>query len=176
MAHPGNENIGSAEVPVRSNDGVRDTPGAAQAPAPADAAKFVSFSLNDKVFAVPGADIAEVILPLPVAPLPGSPAWFPGLANFRGELLGILDLKVMWNDEGPASPDKAKFIVLKARDNATRFALKVDRLREIVTISSSDIQPVTGKTLPHISGTAPRGAGTLHVIDTTRLLESLAFD
>lgn len=177
MEHRGNENI--HDDPVRLADfsnNVQDILSNDQARAHAEGEKFVTFCLNDKVFAVPAGDIAEVILPLSVTPLPGSPAWFLGLANFRGEVLGVLNLTAMWNDERAASSDKAKLIVLNAQDAATQFALKVDKLSEIVTIPSSDIHPASKDSLPHISGTATRGSGTLHLIDTTRLLESLAFD
>jgi len=177
MEHPGNENTYNGPVGVLGfADSVNDILGNEPTVAPAEGEKFVTFHLNDKVFAVPAGDIVEVILPLPVTSLPGSPAWFLGLANFRGELLGIISLKAMWNNEGPASSDKAKLIVLRAQDASTQFALKVDKLSEIVTIPSSEIQPASTETLQHISGIAPRGSGTLHLIDSTRLLKSLAFD
>lgn len=144
--------------------------------APQACEKFVVFSLNENLFAVAAGKIAEVTHPLPVAPLPGAHDRVSGLANLRGEIIAVMNLKKMWNEKNLAVPEKAKLIVLRSAGAETALAFQVDKLNEIVTLFGSEIRP-SGKGDPgQIYGTAVHGSDTLHLLDTDKLRASLAFD
>ena len=144
--------------------------------APNAGEKFVVFSLNELLFAVAAEKIAEVTHPLSVAPLPGTLDGVLGLANLRGEIIAVMNLKKMWNEKNPALPEKAKLIVLRSAGAETALAFQVDKLNEIVTLSDSGIGP-PGKSDPgQIYGVAQRGPDKLHLLDTDKLRASLAFD
>jgi purine-binding chemotaxis protein CheW len=138
--------------------------------------RFVAFFLNDKLYAIPSFRIAEVIHPLSITPLPGAREWLLGVANLRGEILAVLNLKTLWNADSPALSEKAKLIVLQSEHSETRFAFKVDRLSEIVTIFGSETERVKEKANPQIYAKVVRGSSTFHLIDTGDLLASLAFN
>lgn len=138
--------------------------------------KFVVFSLNDKLFAVPSSRIAEVTHPLPVAPIPGANDRFLGLANLRGSVIAVLNLKKLWNEANLAVSEKAKLIVLTAGYSETVLAFQVDKLDEIVTLFDSDISPGGENGPGQIYGVADRGPETLHLVDIDKLRASLLFD
>jgi purine-binding chemotaxis protein CheW len=137
--------------------------------------KFVVFSLNEKLFAVPSGKIAEVTHPLSVAPLPGTRDWFLGLANLRGGIIAVLNLKKLWNETPFAISEKAKLIVLRSGDSETVLAFQVDKLNEIVTLFDSEIH-FDEKGPGQIYGVADHGSDTLHLIDVDKLRASLLFD
>jgi purine-binding chemotaxis protein CheW len=138
--------------------------------------KFVVFSLNEKLFAVPSGKIAEVTHPLSVAPLPGTRDWFLGLANLRGGVIAVLNLKKLWNETPSVISEKAKLIVLRSGDSETVLAFQVDKLNEIVTLFDSEIHSDEKKGPDQIYGVADHGSDTLHLIDVDKLRASLLFD
>jgi len=138
--------------------------------------KFVVFSLNEKLFAVRSERIAEVAHPLSIAPLPGTRDWFLGLANLRGGVIAVLNLKKMWNETHSAISDKAKLIVLRSGDSETVLAFQVDKLNEIVTLFDSEIHPNEKEGPGQIYAVADHGPDTLHLIDVDKLRASLLFD
>jgi purine-binding chemotaxis protein CheW len=138
--------------------------------------KFVVFSLNEKLFAVPSERIAEVAHPLSIAPLPGTADWFLGLANLRGGVIAVLNLKKLWNETHSAISEKAKLIVLRSGDSETVIAFQVDKLNEIVTLFDSEIRSHEKTGPGHIYAAADHGPDTLHLIDVDKLRASLLFD
>lgn len=137
--------------------------------------RFVAFFMDEKLYAIPSVRIAEVIHPLSITPLPGSAGWLLGVANLRGDILAVLNLKKLWNVECSALSDKAKLVVLRSEHSETPFAFKVDKLSEIVTIFDSEIEQVKEKGLSQIYGKVVRESSTFHLVDTAGLLASLAF-
>src|SRR5215203_7090627 len=78
-----------------------------------DGEKFVVFFLDDELFAVSAAAVAEIVRPLEFTPLPNSPAWLHGIANLRGQIISVLNLaKICHKNSAPVS-SKSKLIVLK---------------------------------------------------------------
>ncbi|MGC4120787.1 MAG: chemotaxis protein CheW [Myxococcales bacterium] len=48
--------------------------------------------VGGEVFGVPVGGLREIVRAPPVAPLPGLPDWLPGIVQFRGEVLSVVDL------------------------------------------------------------------------------------
>jgi purine-binding chemotaxis protein CheW len=61
--------------------------------APAAAAEAVLLRLGSSRYAVPMADVAEVASVPAVTRVPGAPGWLLGVANWRGRMLPVLDLR-----------------------------------------------------------------------------------
>lgn len=177
MNHPEQENPVNTDIafigdiPAIDNSFSSDKPAAAP-----KGERFVAFFLNEKLYAIPSSRIAEVIHPLSITPLPGSHEWLIGVANLRGEIIAVLNLKRLWDAGSSALSEKAKLIVLRSESSETPFAFKVDRLSEIVAILDSEIQRVNEKGSSQIYGKVVRGSSTFHLVDTGDLLASLAFN
>src|SRR5215203_3126872 len=136
-----------------------------------DGEKFVVFFLDDELFAVSAAAVAEIVRPLEFTPLPNSPAWLLGIANLRGQIISVLNLSKIFNKPVVAGA-KAKSIVLKphAAAAAASIAFPVDRLSEVVMLAPADVQAVDGAFL---FGTATIETVPVKLLDTEKLLASL---
>ena len=78
-------------------------------------------------YAVPMADVAEVV-PVPVVTrVPGSPGWLTGVVNWRGRVLAVVDLRPIIGDELIPLPFSARLVVL------TSDSAEVGLLVEAVT-------------------------------------------
>lgn len=76
------------------------------------AAGAVLMRLGSSRYAVPMADVAEVT-PMPgVTRIPGSPAWLTGVANWRGRILPVLDLRPLVGTASVPLATSARLVVL----------------------------------------------------------------
>ena len=97
---------------------------------------FLTFLLNDRLYALPAEDIAEVIRTPPVAKMPQAPSALIGIANLRGNVLPLVSLRNLLGlketkNGGPRS------IVLGGGSPA---ALAVDVVETFVTVAAKRIE------------------------------------
>lgn len=53
----------------------------------------LGFRLKDRWFVTPRADVREILRPVPYTRVPGARPWLAGVANVRGNLLPLIDLR-----------------------------------------------------------------------------------
>jgi chemotaxis signal transduction protein len=127
-------------------------------------------------FAVDLASVAEVGRAPAVTRVPGLPAWLAGVANWRGRILPILDLRPLLGADSSALDTSGRLIVLT--DNAVAVGMLVDAVDG--TTALVDVAPFPPASAPIgsnlLSGQSPREDGPLAVLDVPsvmRLRESL---
>jgi len=110
-------------------------------PAGVDAAavrRFLTFRSAGNLYALPAEDVLEVIHVPAVARVPQSPASLLGLANLRGTVLPLVDLRALLGTTGASAEASAtKAIVL---DAGTPLALAVGSVESLVTIATDRIE------------------------------------
>jgi len=87
---------------------------------------------NAHVCALPLANVSEVLRPLPVESLAGTPAAVRGLSIVRGAPVPVVDLGALLGSGGGAS---ARYVMLRAGER--RIALSVDAVLGISEFSPS---------------------------------------
>jgi chemotaxis signal transduction protein len=138
--------------------------------------KFVAFYLGETLFGVPAEEVAEVIHPFRVTPLPGMMSNLIGITAVRGEVVGVLDLRQA-SGMPPATPGaKERLIVLNPPGVRTQLSFPVDRMHEIVVLSAKDIAAPRETSLNFVSGVARLAAGDIRIIDVQRLPDLLGFN
>lgn len=104
------------------------------------AEKFISFELGGRRCCVAAGSVAEVVQPMPVAPLPNSPDWLLGLIANRGEPVAVIDPSVISKSPGE-NRSKAKVIIFRPRPSETLFALPIDSLEEVILAPAKEDRP-----------------------------------
>jgi purine-binding chemotaxis protein CheW len=140
-----------------------------------DGEKFVTFFLDEDTFAVPSKFVAEVDRLLSITPLPNLADWMSGLANLRGDIVSVIDLRVFWNRTTPASK-KSKTIILRSLKDPMLLAFIVDRIGEISIVEEKECELFSDSEihspLPHVYGKANYNGQLLHLLDVEKLLSS----
>src|SRR5471032_1820779 len=77
-----------------------------------DARQFVIFHVKDEMFAVPLAEVKEIIRMPGVVRMPLSPASLEGLANLRGTVLPVVNLRSVFSFEQVGHDDATRVVVL----------------------------------------------------------------
>jgi purine-binding chemotaxis protein CheW len=102
-----------------------------------DARQFVIFHVKDEMFAVPLAEVQEIIRMPDVVRMPMSPAALEGLANLRGTVLPVVNLRSVFGFEQVGHDDATRVVIL---DQGRPVGLVVDRMANVVTVEAGDIE------------------------------------
>lgn len=113
-------------------------PSASDGAAAADARQFVIFHVKDEMFAVPLAEVQEIIRMPDVVRMPLSPASLEGLANLRGSVLPVVNLRSIFSFDQVPHDDSTRVVVL---DQGRPIGLVVDRMANVVTVEADSIEP-----------------------------------
>jgi chemotaxis signal transduction protein len=87
-------------------------------------------------------DVAEVLPPVHVTPVPGAAAVFAGVINVHGEIRPVIDLRRFLSIEaGPDTvPNREIARVILLRKDGREMGLEIDRVEQIRWIASGDLQ------------------------------------
>ncbi len=94
-----------------------------------------------------------------------------GVINLRGTILPVLDLAVLLALP-PASPPPPRPVIMVIESGRRRVGLVLDRVRDIVQLPLSVIEPVAaiGDPTGCLAGFALTGGAPLRILDPARLL------
>ncbi len=105
-----------------------------------DLCQFVIFHSAGEMFAVPLEQVKEIIRVPDVVRMPLSPPALMGLANLRGTVLPVLDLRHLFGLPPVLADDASRVVVL---DHGHPVGLMVDRVANVVTVDRERLEPVT---------------------------------
>jgi purine-binding chemotaxis protein CheW len=100
---------------------------------------LVGFVVGDISYAVPIASVREIVNPVPLAELPHAPASVAGVADHRGEIVPIIDLRIRFGLAPHADPRKGKWILIEVEGRGVGLA--VDRVTEVFGKGGAEIKP-----------------------------------
>lgn len=100
---------------------------------------LVGFVVGDISYAVPIASVREIVNPVPLAELPHAPPAIAGVADHRGEIVPIIDLRVRFGLSALGDPRKSKWILIEVEGRGVGLA--VDRVTEVFGKGTSEIKP-----------------------------------
>lgn len=132
--------------------------------------------VGTRAFLLPMKSAAEVV-PLPaIVPVPWTKAWYRGLTNVRGRLLGVVDLQHL-SGRGALPPEQAQQILVLADSHQINAAVLITRafgLRHVNDLESlgrtgDDRQPWETTTYRDLDG------ALLTELDLEQLVKSEVF-
>ncbi len=98
--------------------------------------QFLTFLLNDRLYALPAEDVEEVIRTPPVARMPYAPAALIGLANLRGSVVPLVSLRNLLELNDSASQGSRSILL----GGASPAALAVDTVETMVTVTARQVE------------------------------------
>lgn len=143
-----------------------------------DHEKYLTFYLDEKLYGIRAGRVLEVISFPAITPLLNVPEWLLGIANLRGTIISVVDLRQLW--EKPAhSLQKSRLIVFQFGKNDTPIAFVVDKLSEIITIAQTEIKFSAADfehSFPTFFGKTEFKSQSLFLLDIDRILSSLSLE
>jgi len=140
--------------------------------------QYVTFAVAGELFAVPIAPVQEIIRMPAVSQLPLAPRTLDGLANLRGRVLPIINLRRLLGCAEREADDATRALVIHI---GQPLGFVVDRVASVVTIEPGEIEPADAiqsiVNADYLTGVIkhPRADGKGHdmllAIDFARLVE-----
>ena len=130
---------------------------------------LVECIVADVRYAVTIAAVREIVNPLPTVPLASAPAWIVGVADYRDEVVPVVDLRTRFGLRPTEVGPRTKWIVV--RHDELSFALVVDAVTEV--FRSGDIRPppplADGEDVRAIEGVTSHQHELVFILDIRRL-------
>jgi twitching motility protein PilI len=158
----------------------RSRAGTASATADAQAGEWVGVALKmaGETYLVAREEVREVLgVPAPVTRVPGAKSWLLGLANVRGALLPIVDLRAFLGGGVTPSSRLSRIVMVNHRDIPA--GLLVDEVLGFRRFVDAEFTAEVPATIVHaqryIAGSFRRGTEHWPVLTLRSLLEDPAF-
>jgi purine-binding chemotaxis protein CheW len=137
------------------------------------------FETAGRRYALPLAEVREVVRAVAITPLPGAPAAVEGVVNLRGELVPVMDVRL--RERLPRKELDPREYLLLARVAARTVAVRVDRVGEPVTVADEQVRSAAevASVADHVAGIATLEDGLAVICDLERFLspdETTALD
>jgi purine-binding chemotaxis protein CheW len=132
---------------------------------------LVGFVVGEVEYAVEIARVKEIANPLDVVALPHPPPSVVGVADYRGEVVPVVDLRARFGLPAVPATRKTKWIVIDV--SGRQVAIVVDAVTEVFGSAGTGLRPAPplgkGDDLRGIAGVTGHGEGLVFVLDPARL-------
>jgi purine-binding chemotaxis protein CheW len=102
------------------------------------AKNWVSFLVGDVRYAVEIHIVREIVNPLPVVSLPHAPSEVMGVADHRGEVLPVIDLRLRFGLQTADATRRTKWIIVRVPNREEPVALVVDAVTDVFGAGQSE--------------------------------------
>lgn len=106
---------------------------------PASSAEYLTFRLATEQYALAGNVVREVMRWRAPTPVPGAPPLLPGVINQRGQVLPLIDARLLLG-LAAAAPDRATRLIWVHHDEI-EAALLVDAVDDLIAIDPAHLEP-----------------------------------
>ncbi|MBT0963554.1 chemotaxis protein CheW [Denitromonas iodatirespirans] len=136
--------------------------------------EYLTFFLGDEEYAIDILRVQEIRGYDPVTPIAGTPAFIKGVANLRGTIVPIADLRIKF---GVGGVEYTPFTVVIILNIGLRVVgIVVDSVSDVVSLPARELHPAAGLSASIGAGFL-RGLGTvgermLIVLDIERMMRS----
>lgn len=116
--------------------------------------QLVTFLLKDEEFGFDIMSVQEIIRLPNMSKVPRTPDYVEGIANLRGVVLPIIDMRTRFGMERTEETDRTRVLVVDI--GGTKTGLRVDRVKQVTRVLRSDVDPpppaIRGATANYLEG------------------------
>ena len=143
---------------------------------PGQEEQHVIFHLADTEYTVPIGNVTEIGRPLPTTIVPNVPGWMVGVANLRGDIVSMVDLRGFLGMPPAQFEQDGRMIIAQSTDEEVTVGLLVDRVSGIRFLAVEDINVPTAaiedQVAPYLRGVYEDNGRLLVVLNLDKLLLS----
>ena len=104
---------------------------------------YVSFVLNDELFAIRVNNVLEVLQDVEITPIPKTIDYIKGIINFRGEVLTVVESRKKFNMPDDNIEEEIIIVMeLNSKDNKIKLGATADKVKDVVEIPNKEIKPI----------------------------------
>ena len=134
--------------------------------------EIATFTLGEDLMGIPIDQVDEIHHPLDLTPVPHAPSYVRGVMNLRGEVVTVIDLRVILGLEPAVLTRRTCNVVV--RWGGERVGLLVDRIGDVVSAAQETIEPPPANIAERhgrfLRGLCKLETGVLAILDIEQLL------
>jgi purine-binding chemotaxis protein CheW len=108
-----------------------------------DTARYLSFRLEDEIFALNVIQVTEILDMCPITKVPRTPEFMRGIINVRGSVIPVLDFRKKFGLEKSEETIDTRIIVMQIDLNGDAIVMGAiaDSVHEVMEIEPEQIEP-----------------------------------
>ncbi|WP_426803631.1 chemotaxis protein CheW [Xanthomonas campestris] len=135
--------------------------------------RWLRLRCGEQTYALELLKVQEVVLPVPLLPLRGTPSAMLGIMNLRGQVVPVIDLGIHLGSSPVDMDLHTRVVVLE--ENGETMGLRVSAVEDVTSLTDHQIEPPDNARLCRISNNLFRGVARLGhhpmiLLDATHLL------
>ncbi len=105
--------------------------------------QYLTFKLDDEVFAVDVAKVREILDFTPATKVPGTPEFMRGIINVRGNVVPVVDMRLKFGLTQTEKTVDTCIVVMEIAvdDDTTVLGALVDSVQEVFELEPGQIEP-----------------------------------
>ncbi len=136
----------------------------------------ILFLLAGAQYAIPIRQALEMDVLPPITPVPFAAEWIRGVTNRRGEILPVVDLRLLLGFEPAPRPAGERILVVPAGEGQQAAALVVDEVRGTVSLQVNSFPrpngPASDRVMEMLFGLGEYQDGLLGLLDVQKVLRA----
>jgi purine-binding chemotaxis protein CheW len=114
--------------------------------------EVVEFTLGGKRYALGIQLVREIVVMMPITPIPRAPEFISGVLNLRGEITYIINLNRLLAVDDPAIRKDQKIIVfVPGAAKGNNVGIIVDNVSSVIQVQKEDIEKMADSTSSKLS-------------------------
>jgi purine-binding chemotaxis protein CheW len=140
-----------------------------------DETQLVTFMLKDEEFGFDIMSVQEIIRPPKLSKVPRTPDYVQGIANLRGVVLPIIDIRPRFGMEHAEDTDSTRVLVIDV--GGVKMGLRVDRVKQVTSVSRADMEEppaaIRGSSTEYLNGVVKldSGARIIMALDASKVCD-----
>ena len=138
----------------------------------AEILQFIGIRLGKELYGIPVERIRKIVKPLQITSIPGTAPHIMGLMNLQGEILCIVDVKILLNMGKAIPAENCRVVVIKTAEGPV--GVFCDEVMDIYDIVKKDIEttlPALNREIGgYVLGQVQIDNGLMGILDIERLL------
>ena len=100
--------------------------------------QILTWSVGDRLFGIDIAHCREVDKNKDIVAVPHAKEQIAGIVNLRGDVVTVIDLRVLLGHEKRS--DEAGNVIIRLKSKTTQIAVKADAIFDVITVSEEQIE------------------------------------
>jgi len=108
-----------------------------------EATQYLTFKLDDEIFAVDVAKVREILDFTPATKVPGTPDFMRGIINVRGNVVPVVDMRLKFGLSATQKTVDTCIVVMEidVEEETTVLGALVDSVQEVFELEAGQIEP-----------------------------------
>ena len=140
--------------------------------------KYLSFEINEEMYAVEILDVKEIIAMMKFTKVPKMPAFVKGVINLRGQVIPIVDMRLKYELEEIEYNERTTIIIGIIDDSLIGFI--VDRTADVLNLSAEEMSapPKFGTDIDteFLKSMAKTENGVVMIVDLKKVFTQTEFE